>query len=128
MVMLTRIVHRLFRRWRAARVRDEENGVAMYCCQGLKNLIGAVGQRGLSVVVHEKPFGFSLQSRAVSPEDLSRLSQEPTPLPIPGHVTLVASMRLSYCPFCGTKLRRLVPASNLRRFQALVERHKELVI
>jgi hypothetical protein len=61
----------------------------MFCCDGLKNLIGNAGQRGVSVRVYERPggFRFNLQARAVSKETELKYSQTPAPLPIEGNIT-----------------------------------------
>jgi hypothetical protein len=102
------------------------SGVVMFCCIGLKNLIESAGQRGISVLVHERSggFRFSLQSRAVSKEAEVLLSENPTPLPIKGNVTLSANIGLNFCPFCGTNLQTLVTPLTRGRFEALAVEHK----
>lgn len=58
----------------------------MFCCVGLKNLIGTAGQRGMSILVSKTPrgFRFNLQSRALSREAELYLTRVPTPLlPLP---------------------------------------------
>jgi hypothetical protein len=98
----------------------------MFCCDGLKNLIGNAGQRGMSVLVHDKQSGFrfNLQARAVSKETELRLAQTPAPLPIEGNVTLSSNIALNYCPFCGTELKTLVTSLTRKRFETLANEHK----
>ena len=99
----------------------------MFCCDGFKNLIGDAGQRGLSVLVYQTSAGevrFSVQSRAISMEDELQLTQTPTPLPIKGGMTISTNMDLNYCPFCGTKLRKLVTQATKKGFQALAQQHR----
>jgi hypothetical protein len=98
----------------------------MFCCDGLKNLIGNAGQRGLSVLVYQTNAGFrfNIQSRAISMEAEALLTQTPTPLPIKGNMTISANIGLNYCPFCGTKLQKLLKKSTLEKFEALAEEHK----
>jgi hypothetical protein len=100
----------------------------MFCCVGLENLIGNAGQRGISVLVYERPGGFlfSLQGRAVTKDVETFLSQNPTPLPFEGNMDISANIGLSYCPFCGTKLQTLITSSTKKRFEALAEKHKEI--
>jgi hypothetical protein len=99
----------------------------MFCCDGFKNLIGDAGQRGMSVLVYQTfsgEFRFALQSRAISMEAEILLTQTPTTLPIKGNMTISANIVLNYCPFCGSKLRRLVTRSTKKHFQALAAEHK----
>jgi hypothetical protein len=100
----------------------------MFCCDGFRNLIGEAGQRGMSVLVYERPGGFRfyLQSRAVSKTDEVRLAEIRAPLPVEGNITLAATMAVRFCPICGTELRRLVTPSTLRKFRALAEDHKKI--
>jgi hypothetical protein len=98
----------------------------MFCCEGLKNLIGNAGQRGMSVLVYERPAGFrfNLQARAVSKEAELHYSQTPAPLPIEGNIYLSINIGLNYCPFCGTELKTLVTSSTRKRFETLANEHK----
>jgi hypothetical protein len=104
----------------------------MFCCVGLKNLIGTAGQRGMSALVYKTPrgFRFNLQSRALSREAELYLTRVPTPLlplPIQGdkNMTVSVNIGLNYCPFCGTKLQTLVTWSTKKHFEALAEEHKK---
>jgi hypothetical protein len=98
----------------------------MFCCDGLKNLIGNAGQRGMSVLVYEKRggFRFNLQARAVPKDVEVRFSETPTPLPIEGNITLSTNIGLNYCPFCGVELKTLVTSSTGKRFEMLANEHK----
>jgi hypothetical protein len=102
----------------------------MFCCRGFENLIGNVGQRGISALVYDTPrgFRFSLQGRAVSKEDELFLTHNPspTPLPIKGNMSLSANIGLNYCPFCGRDLQALINPSTKKRFEALAEEHKKI--
>ena len=100
----------------------------MFCCDGLNNLIGNAGQRGMSALVYERPAGFrfNLQARAVSKDVELRLSEAPTPLPIEGNITLSVNIGLNYCPFCGTELKTLVTSSTRKRFETLADEHKKI--
>jgi hypothetical protein len=100
----------------------------MFCCRGFENLIGNVGQRGISALVYDTPrgFRFSLQGRAVSKEDELFLTQNPTPLPIKGNMSLSANIGLNYCPFCGRDLQTLITSSTKKRFAVLAEEHKKI--
>ena len=101
-------------------------GARMFCCDGFKNLITDAGQRGMSaIVLNERPGGFRfiLQARAISAEDVLRLSQTPVPIVPPlsseDNVTLADSIALTYCPFCGTHLQTLVTRATWKRFESL---------
>jgi hypothetical protein len=102
----------------------------MFCCQGFENLIGNVGQRGISALVYDtaRGFRFSLQGRAVSKEDELFLTQNPSAgrLPIKGNMSLSANIGLNYCPFCGRVLQALINPSTKKRFEALAEEHKKI--
>jgi len=100
----------------------------MFCCDGLKNLIASAGERGMSVLVYERPGGFvfNLQARAVSKEAEVRYSQTPPRLPIEGNITLATNIGLNYCPFCGTELKTLVTSSTLKQFETLANEHKRI--
>jgi hypothetical protein len=100
----------------------------MFCCEGVKNLIGNAGQRGMSVLVYERPggFRFNLQARAVSKEAELRFSQAPAPLPFEDNVSLATNIGLNYCPFCGTKLKALVTSSTQKQFEKLANEHKKI--
>jgi len=104
----------------------------MFCCDGMKSLIANAGQRGISVLVYNTSSGFrfNIQGRAISKEDENRLAQHPTPNPTPltsdGHLTISANCGLNYCPFCGTKLQKLITRSTVGRFQALAEQHSSI--
>jgi hypothetical protein len=98
----------------------------MFCCDGLKNLMDNAGERGMSVLVYERPggFRFNIQARAVSKETELRYSQTPPRLPIEGNVTLASNIGLNYCPFCGTELKTLVTPSTRKQFEGLANEHK----
>ena len=99
----------------------------MFCCDGLKNLIGNAGQRGTAVLVYNTPQGirFNLQSRAITREAELRFTAAPTPLPFGDHMTISANIGLNYCPFCGMRLQRLVTWRTKKQFEALAEVHKK---
>jgi hypothetical protein len=100
--------------------------VVMFCCDGLQNLVDNAGRQGMSVLVYENlgTFRFNLQSRAVTKDTETLLSQEPIPLPIEGNICLSVNIGLKFCPFCGTALQTLISGSTQRRFEALAEKHK----
>jgi hypothetical protein len=100
----------------------------MFCCDGLKNLIGNAGQRGMSALVYERSggFRFNLQARAVSKEAGLQYSQTPASLPIEGNISLAINIGLNYCPFCGRELKMLVTSSTRKRFEALANEHKRI--
>ena len=89
----------------------------------MQNLINNAGKRRMSALVRKTNAGFqfSLQSRAVSKEDETTLSQNPTPLPIKGNMTVAIAIGLQYCPFCGTNLQKLVTPLTRERFEILAE-------
>src|SRR5262245_16865602 len=99
----------------------------MFCCDGLKNLVGNAGQREISALVYESPggFRFGLQFRAVSRRDELLISKKQTPIEIEGNITLSAVIGLRHCPFCGTNLLTLVTPATRGRFEALAEEHRE---
>jgi hypothetical protein len=81
----------------------------------------------MSVLVYENlgTFRFNLQSRAVTKDAETLLSQEPIPFTIEGNICLSVNIGLKFCPFCGTALQTLISASTQRRFEALAEKHKD---
>jgi hypothetical protein len=97
----------------------------MFCCRGFEALTEQAGQKGISVLIFESGgrFLFELQSRAMSKEDEAIFTQDLTRLPGKGTMTLVANVRLSYCPYCGTKLQSLVKRSTRKAFEAFAEKH-----
>ncbi|MGC2780178.1 MAG: DUF1493 family protein, partial [Bradyrhizobium sp.] len=111
----------------AARQKRWPNEVtSIFCCRGLDILVGDAGQRGVGVLITERPGGFvfHLQFRAVSPEDERILIDRPTPFPgITGNMSLAATLQIQFCPYCGTRLSALVKPSTLRPFRALAQDH-----
>jgi len=106
----------------------------VFCCQGFGNLVSNVGERGMSVAISRKPggFRFELQSRAVTKSGEDLLSKQQARLTIEGdigpNVTLSSAIVLSFCPFCGTSVRKLFSPSTLRSLSDLADRHREYSI
>lgn len=81
-----------------------------YCCGMFQDLVESAGERGHAVVVldggkHSR-HAFLLQSRAT---DAAQPFTEVTTYP----VALVATMAISYCPCCGTELKRFYDHTSL---------------
>ena len=97
----------------------------MFCCRGFEILVENAGKKGISVLVFKTDgrIIFELQSRAFSKEDEILFVQGSTPLGIKGNMMLLANIRLSYCPYCGTRLQSLIKKSTKEALETLAAKH-----
>lgn len=79
------------------------------CCSGFQNLIDQAGSSGLSVIVvlRGENIKFRIQSRGCKWNDVKQLHFL-SEFVRDGKVNIVEQTGLLYCPFCGTKLEKLV--------------------
>jgi hypothetical protein len=88
----------------------------------------------MSVAMSREPggFRFELQSRAVTKSGEDLLSTQQARLTIEGdidpNVTLSTAIVLSFCPLCGTSVRKLFSPSTLRSLSDLADRHRQYSI
>jgi len=96
----------------------------MYCCHAFENLIKNAGKRGHAVLVGrlKGEIFFSLQMRALDFPDMGQASQLSKDTDIE-YLTLTASMRIRYCPSCGTCLADIARA-NARSIKKLIPQHE----
>jgi hypothetical protein len=96
----------------------------MFCCVGLKNLVGNAGARGLSVLVRNTSYGlkFSLQSRGLAKEDEARALSESHKITFT--INFANDVGLIFCPFCGTEIATLITASSRKHFEELAHKHE----
>lgn len=93
-----------------------------YCCVGLGGLVGQAGQAGLSALAWDNgnEVVLRLQARGIDYSNEHLVADDPNPRDRIWRISL--STGLTYCPFCGTEVRRLVRASP-DHFRELAARH-----
>ena len=98
----------------------------LFCCQGFEILVKDAGCDSISALITRegKRINFELQFRAVSAEEEEAFSQSARQSSYEGCVKLAGSMRVNYCPYCGTRLASLIKVSNWKEFRSLAEKHK----
>lgn len=101
---------------------SRKNRSTPYCCPGLGNLINGAGEAGLSALAWDNgsEIVLRLQARGIAHSQEHVVADEPDPRDRIWRVSM--STGLTFCPFCGAKVRRLVRASP-EHFRKLAESH-----
>jgi hypothetical protein len=99
---------------------------SLFCCSGFEIRIDNAGTEGLSMLIARdaKRIIFELQFRAVSVEEEAAFVQSGPNSSYEGCIKLASSVRVSYCPYCGTRLASLIKISNYKAFLSLAEKHQ----
>jgi hypothetical protein len=102
----------------------------MLCCANLTRMTAAAGERAFSVLIGNRgnKFTFSLLFEALSAEDRERLPPMLAHGEGKGNVSLAGSIQLTYCPFCGARLSRLITSKTKRWFEQRAVEHARLHI
>jgi hypothetical protein len=95
-----------------------------YCCAGLANLIAMAGEAGLAALAWNNgtEVVLRLQARGIAYSKEHLVAEDPDPRDRIWRVSV--STGLTYCPFCGADVRRLVQRSPRHFFELAVSHHR----
>jgi len=96
----------------------------MYCCQSFENYVLRAGTNGISIVLCSGPknLQFAMQYRVVS-DGMDLEKEMPVISSLQGGITLIATVRVLFCPFCGTELSKIIE-SYQEQFNELALLHR----
>jgi len=95
-----------------------------YCCVGLGNLLGLAGSAGLSALAWDNgsEVVLRLQARGISYSQEHLVADHPDPRDRIWRVSM--STGLTYCPFCGARIRNVVQGAR-EHFKELAAAHHD---